>query len=94
MPIYEYKCNDCGDEFEVTQGIEDPPLNECRVCGGPVQRLISFTSFSLKGGGWYTDGYTAGSGNKKNGKKPAGEAKKEKTVDSTPCATATLGKNK
>ncbi len=67
MPIYEYKCADCGAEFEVTQGIDDEPLKTCRTCSGPLHRLISFTSFTLKGGGWYADGYAKGSSTKKNG---------------------------
>ncbi|MEW5803477.1 MAG: zinc ribbon domain-containing protein [bacterium] len=53
MPVYEYKCNDCGHHFEVDQRIVDPPLHSCQMCGGSVERLISRCSFILKGGGWY-----------------------------------------
>ena len=53
MPIYEYRCKDCGHTFEIDQRIVDPPLNSCQMCGGTVERLISMCSFVLKGDGWY-----------------------------------------
>jgi putative FmdB family regulatory protein len=56
MPIYEYDCRKCGT-FEVSQKMSDPALTTHEVCGEPVERRISLTSFSLKGGGWYSDGY-------------------------------------
>jgi len=61
MPMYEYQCEQCGLVFEARQKFSDAPLTECRSCGGPVQKLISQTSFALKGSGWYQQGY-AGSG--------------------------------
>jgi putative FmdB family regulatory protein len=58
MPIYEYRCQSCGKEMEATQRIVDPPLTECPACHKPaLERLISATSFQLKGSGWYKDGY-------------------------------------
>ncbi len=60
MPIYEYKCEKCGGTFDAMQKFSDAPLTECRTCGGPVQKLISQTSFSLKGNGWYQQGYSGG----------------------------------
>ena len=57
MPIYEYKCLKCGETFEADQRITDEPLKE-HDCGGEAQRLISRTSFSLKGSGWYKTDYT------------------------------------
>ena len=56
MPIYEYECRHCGS-FEHSQSIHDRPLERCPKCRRKVQRLISATSFTLKGGGWYSDGY-------------------------------------
>ena len=71
MPIYEYRCEHCGD-FEEMQRITDPPLPRCPRCKRKVRRLISNTSFQLKGSGWYVTDYArAGSGN--GGKK--GESK-------------------
>jgi putative FmdB family regulatory protein len=57
MPIYEYDCPRCGS-FEVSQKITAEPLTQ-HDCGSPVQRRISATSFALKGGGWYSDGYAS-----------------------------------
>jgi putative FmdB family regulatory protein len=56
MPIYEYNCEKCG-VFEVTQRISEKPLDVCPTCGEPVRRLISHTSFVLKGSGWYVTDY-------------------------------------
>ncbi len=53
MPIYEYKCTECNKQFEAVQKITDPPLTECSLCGGKLRRLITNTSFVLKGSGWY-----------------------------------------
>ena len=57
MPIYEYQCDACGVTFEARQKFSDTPLESCRECGGKVQKMISRTGFSLKGGGWYDQGY-------------------------------------
>lgn len=70
MPIYEYKCRKCGKQFEVFQGISDPELKSCKFCKGNVHKLVSLSSFSLKGSGWYTTDYA--------GKKPQ-TSKTEKT---------------
>lgn len=59
MPMYEYKCSDCGIVFEARQKFSEASLTECRECGGSVHKIISQTAFTLKGGGWYNQGYTA-----------------------------------
>lgn len=56
MPIYEYECKKCGT-FEHLQAISDDPLERCPECRSKVSRLISSSSFHLRGGGWYSDGY-------------------------------------
>ena len=56
MPTYEYRCAKCG-EFEVTQRITDSPLKKCPTCRSKVTKLISNTSFQLKGSGWYVTDY-------------------------------------
>lgn len=57
MPIYEYKCQQCGGEFEVFQGISSPPVKSCKFCKGSVQKMMSLSSFHLKGNGWYATDY-------------------------------------
>lgn len=72
MPIYEYKCEKCGDVFEVRQNYSDQPVTVHEKCGGQVEKLISAPSFQFKGSGWYVNDY--GKGN--NGaKKPDSEGK-------------------
>jgi putative FmdB family regulatory protein len=56
MPIYEYECQKCG-AFEVTQRITDKNLTRCPTCKSKVKKLISNTSFQLKGTGWYITDY-------------------------------------
>lgn len=56
MPIYEYLCAKCG-EFETTQRITDEPLKRCPTCRSKVKKLISNTTFQLKGSGWYITDY-------------------------------------
>jgi len=68
MPFYEYACDKCESEFEIEQRITDEPLKSCPKCRSRrIKRLISRTSFALKGGGWYADGYASSSGGKKTG---------------------------
>jgi putative FmdB family regulatory protein len=57
MPIYEYRCRKCGKQFEAFQGITDPELKSCKFCKGRVDKIVSMTSFSLKGSGWYATDY-------------------------------------
>lgn len=59
MPVYEYECKECEVVFEVQQRISDKPLTSCQECGSAVTKLMSMSSFQLKGGGWYSDGYSS-----------------------------------
>jgi len=62
MPTYEYRCEKCEHEFEREQRISDPPIKTCPACRSrKVKKLISRTSFVLKGGGWYSDLYSSSS---------------------------------
>jgi len=76
MPIYEYRCDKCGEEFELFRSVTDNGTPSCRYCHGPVKKLISRSSFHLKGTGWYVTDYA--------GKKPSDqEEKKEASSAST-----------
>jgi putative FmdB family regulatory protein len=91
MPIYEYQCQKCGT-FEVTQRITEKPLGKCPTCKGKVKKLISNTSFQLKGTGWYITDYARKDNNKEakgeNGAKSAAESKESKETKSAPKAEA------
>ena len=58
MPIYEYECSKCGKTSEVMQRFSDSPLTECSHCHGQLRKLISMSTFHLKGSGWYTTDYS------------------------------------
>ena len=76
MPLYEYKCDNCGEVFEVRQKFSDEPLTVHEKCGGHVERLISAPAFQFKGSGWYVTDYGKGGNGKKKSEgesNPAGE---------------------
>ena len=82
MPIYEYQCEKCGT-FEATQRITEKPLGRCPTCRGKVKKLISNTSFQLKGTGWYITDYARkdngkGADKGENGAKSSAESKESK----------------
>ena len=66
MPLYEYKCDSCGDVFEVIQKFSDRPLTVHDKCGGTLERLVSTSALQFKGSGWYVNDY--GKGNSKEPK--------------------------
>jgi putative FmdB family regulatory protein len=69
MPIYAYKCADCGHEQEVLQKISDPPLTDCPDCGQPsMAKQVTAAGFQLKGTGWYVTDFRNKDAAGKNGK--------------------------
>jgi putative FmdB family regulatory protein len=80
MPIYEYRCESCGEELELFRSIADQSSPCCKSCGGSMKKLISRSSFHLKGTGWYVTDYA--------GKKPTSqEEKKEASSESSSTPT-------
>jgi putative FmdB family regulatory protein len=75
MPIYEYKCRKCGKEYEMFQGITEPAATTCKYCKGAVTKLISRSSFHLKGSGWYVTDY--------GGKKPSASSESSASESSS-----------
>ena len=69
MPIYEYGCEACGHTFERLQKVSDQPVKDCPECAtdDAVKKLVSRTSFVLKGGGWYKDHYGLKGGSSDSG---------------------------
>ena len=68
MPIYEYRCNECGTHVERRQSISEAPLTICEKCGGLLEKQVSLSGFQFKGAGWYVTDYAAK-------KAPGGETK-------------------
>jgi putative FmdB family regulatory protein len=70
MPLYEYQCAECGQVEEAIQKFSDAPLTTCRHCSGKLNKLISHSSFHLKGTGWYVTDYSKKPAAKSDSKKP------------------------
>lgn len=90
MPIYEYRCSDCGCQKEVLRKMSDAPLTTCPECGKQTfSKQLSAPSFQLSGSGWYATDFKGGAKapaeNKTEESKPAGT--KEEVKASAPCAT-------
>lgn len=84
MPVYEYQCQKCGKRHEVMQKFSDPLLTTCPVCKGKLKKLISNTSFVLKGTGWYVTDYARkdNGGNGGNGHRKKTEKAPEEKAES------------
>jgi putative FmdB family regulatory protein len=80
MPIYEYACTACGERTEAKQGFDDPPLEECPVCGGRLRKLYSPVGIVFKGSGFYATDSKAAS--KKESTKSS-KGKESKSSDSS-----------
>ncbi|MBL8787998.1 MAG: zinc ribbon domain-containing protein [Deltaproteobacteria bacterium] len=89
MPIYEYRCDACGQSEEAMQKMSDAPLKLCASCGQEaLQRVMSRTSFVLKGSGWYATDYKSTSSSTKtessaSESKPSVEAKPSSDTKAT-----------
>ena len=84
MPIYEYECCQCGAVEEAIQKFSDEPLSTCKRCSGKLTKLMSHSSFHLKGSGWYVTDYANKSDNSSSNKEPKKEnsSKDKKKSDS------------
>ena len=78
MPIYEYECTKCGNIEEALQKFSDKPLTKCKHCTGKLHKLVSQSTFHLKGTGWYVTDYADKS---KKAANPS-QKKTEKTEES------------
>ena len=85
MPRYEYKCEGCGEIFELQQKFADEPLTVHDKCGGRVERIISAPALQFKGSGWYVNDY-AGKDASKPEASSAGPTPETKTGDSKPAS--------
>jgi putative FmdB family regulatory protein len=91
MPIYEYHCDKCGD-FETMQRMSDKPLTKCPTCRSKVTKLISSTTFHLKGSGWYITDYArkgeGGGGKAEKTDKKGDDKKAESTASASDTTSA------
>jgi putative FmdB family regulatory protein len=86
VPIYEYKCQKCGKELELMHKVNDPAPPKCPECQaeGSLEKLVSRTSFQLKGGGWYSDLYSS----TKKGDTSSGGAASSATPTAAPASSS------
>ena len=78
MPIYEYRCGDCGQQKDYLQKISDAPIDTCPACGSKTfGKALTAAGFQLKGSGWYATDFKGGSGSAKTA--DAGSATSTKT---------------
>ncbi len=90
MPIYEYVCEKCGKLNDVLQKVNDPPPERCSGCGakGKLTKIVSRSSFVLRGGGWYADLYSSA----KKDSKPEGAKEKDGAAAKTDAGQPTAAK--
>jgi len=81
MPVYEYVCEQCDNHIELMQKITEEPLKTCPYCKGQLKKMISSTSFVLKGTGWYATDYA--SGKNSSPKTPETKTQKDNSTKST-----------
>lgn len=82
MPLYEYRCESCGDVFELMQKFSDEPLTVHDKCGGKVVRVISAPALVFKGTGWYVTDYARGGNGRRNGKDEAARSEQKSDLKS------------
>jgi putative FmdB family regulatory protein len=78
LPIYEYRCRQCGEQFEKIQKFSAPLLKKCTKCGGELERLLSAPAIQFKGSGWYVTDYARKSASEKTTPDGAASTKSEK----------------
>ncbi len=91
MPIYEYECTKCGKIEEVLQKFSDKALTKCQSCKGKLHKLVSQSTFHLKGTGWYVTDYANKSA---KSQKPSSKNRKTKSGDTTSSDTGSDSKKK
>ena len=89
MPIYEYRCSECGHQDEFLRKLSEPPLSVCPACGkSTFQKQLSAAGFQLKGSGWYATDF------KTTGKKPAAKSAESKAESKPEAKTEAKSESK
>ena len=88
MPIYGYRCEQCGHELEVLQKMSDPPLKTCPECKGQLKKLMYAAGVVFKGSGYYTTDYKGAAKQPSNGSSKSTESSGDSKTESTPAPKA------
>jgi putative FmdB family regulatory protein len=92
VPIYEYKCTKCENIDEHFMRHTDPHPSGCLKCHSPVEKIVSQTSFALKGGGWYVTDYKSNSQSKPESSQAPAEAQASKVANEPSSANVSTEK--
>lgn len=92
MPIYEYKCQQCGLQVEKRQNVSDEPLTTCEKCHGKLEKQWSLSGFQFKGAGWYVTDYAAKKPEKSEKSSPAESTVKTEAASNTAGDTKSAAK--
>jgi len=92
VPIYEYRCDKCGDSFDILQRMSDDPLVTCTKCGGTLRKVLHPIAIHFKGSGFYTTDYGKGSGRRGSGREGGGDAGESSSESSGEGASSSEGK--
>ena len=90
MPLYAYRCTQCGNQYDKIQKFNDAPDTVCPKCGGAVERPLTAPALQFKGAGWYINDYAPkpASGNSANASKPAADTTSSSTAPAAPSTPA------
>ena len=93
MPIYEYECTNCGRIEEAIQKFSDRPLTSCKHCSGKLNKLVSQSSFHLKGSGWYVTDYAGKSNSSSTKSKANSQSDSSSNTSNSDSSTKTAKKS-
>jgi putative FmdB family regulatory protein len=94
MPIYGYRCEECGDKLEVFQSMSDAPLKVCPVCGGHLRKLLYPVGVQFKGSGFYTTDYKNGGARAEASKSSDGSSGSGEKSESSGSSDSSSGSEK
>jgi putative FmdB family regulatory protein len=91
VPLYPYRCTQCGHRFEKIQSFNSEPEKTCPQCGGALERLLTAPGLQFKGAGWYVNDYASksGGGSSSDSGESKASAESKSSAESKPGATST-----
>lgn len=94
MPTYDYRCKECGHQFEIHQSFADDALTTCPECQGALKKIFSAVGISFKGSGFYKTDSRSGSGTSSSSDKGSSDksASSEKSTSSSEKASSSSDK--
>ena len=92
MPIYAYRCAECGGAHDALQKMSDAPLVDCPACGKPaLVKQVTAAGFQLKGSGWYVTDFRNGGSSNASAAKSGSGAPESAAASPAPAAAPAAG---